>query len=349
MTTTDLYHRFDGYDEIKQILQGSDEDVLTALRGKPALIRIPGTDAKPKARLVASLLHGNEDSGYRGILNVLREGPHFPFDLWVFIGNVRAASTDGWFAHRYLDDQEDFNRVWGIGELTTRMRRCAADVLDVLEAEAELEAAVDVHNNTGDNPFYAILPEWSPDGLHLAALCTDTLLLWNHRAYTLMEALTGRCPAFALECGLPGIAAHAAFARSAIDRFLAVDLNEPEMEYRAPDRVYEMRYRVSVRPEVSFGFGGVMTDEMDLVLHPALDGYNYGMLLAGTELGHVDQGAAMPLVVHDMQGRDVTGQLFSVRHGGSLVANEDITPVMMVTTVRQARRDCLFYIARRRS
>jgi hypothetical protein len=346
--TTDLYHRFDGYDEIKQILQGSDEQVLTALGGKPALIRIPGTDRHPKARLVASLLHGNEDSGFRGALNVLREGPHYPFDLWVFIGNVRAASTDGWFAHRYLDDQEDFNRVWGIEQLTTRMRRCAADVLAVLDEEGDLEAAVDVHNNTGDNPFYAILPTWSPDGLHLASLCTDTLLLWNHRAYTLMEALSDQCPAFALECGLPGIAAHASFARSAIDRFLEADLEDPDMEYRVPERVYEIRYQVDVRREVAFGFGGVMTEEMDLVLHPALDGYNFGMLLAGTELGRVDPGAAMPLIARDMQGRDVTDQLFAVGDGGSLVVTEDVTPVMMVTTAAQARRDCLFYIARRR-
>jgi hypothetical protein len=246
---------------------------------------------------------------------VLREGPHFPFDLWVFIGNVRAASTDGWFAHRYLDDQEDFNRVWGIGELTTRMRRCAADVLDVLEAEADLEAAVDVHNNTGDNPFYAILPEWSPDGLHLASLCTDTLLLWNHRAYTLMEALTDGARRSRSSADCP---ASPRTPRSPL-RHRPLPRGGPRRAGHgvpAPDRVYEMRYRVSVRPEVSFGFGGVMTDEMDLVLHPALDGYNFGMLLAGTELGHVDQGAAMPLVVHDMQGRDVTGQLFSVRMGG---------------------------------
>jgi hypothetical protein len=345
---TDLYHRFDGYDEIKQLLQGSDEEVLLALGGKPALIRIPGTDRTPRARLVASLLHGNEDSGFRASLNVLREGPHYPFDLWVFIGNVRAASQDGWFAHRYLDDQEDFNRVWGIEQLTTRMRRCAADVLAVLAAEADLEGAVDIHNNTGDNPFYAILPRWSVEGLHLASVCTDTLLLWNHRAYTLMEALADRCPAFALECGLPGYSDHAAFARSALERFLAADMTDPDMEYRVPEQVYEIRYQVDVRPEVAFGFGGVMTDEMDLVLHPALDGYNYGMLLAGTELGHVDPAAAMPLIAHDMQGRDVTDQLFSIRNG-SLVVSEDVTPVMMVTTVRQARRDCLFYIARRRA
>jgi hypothetical protein len=341
---TDLYHRFTGYDELKPLLEGTDEDVLVALRGKPALICIPGTGAERRARLVSCLLHGNEDSGYRAVLDLLRQTPHFPYDLWVFIGNVRAASTDGWFANRYLDDQEDFNRVWGVEDLTTRMRRCAASVLDVLD-DVGLEAALDIHNNTGDNPFYAILPQWTPEGLHLAAVCADTLLLWNHRAHTLMEALSPRCPAFALECGQSAIPAHAEYARAALGRFTQADLDGP---LRTPRDVFEIRFRVTVRPEVSFAFGGPLGDDLDLVLRPGLDGYNFGMILAGTEIGRVDAGAAMPLCATDMRGSDATDRLLRVQPDGTLVTTEDLTPVMMTRTVQQTRRDCLFYVARRR-
>jgi hypothetical protein len=342
---TDLFHRFEGYDLVKPMLEASDEDVLVALGGKPALIRIPGTDEAPRARLITCLLHGNEDSGYRAVLDLLREGSHHPFDLWVLIGNVRAASTGGWFAHRYLDDQEDFNRVWGLEPQTTRMRRAAAEILAILRHEADLECAVDVHNNTGDNPFYAILPRWSPEGLHLAAVCSDLMLLWNLRTHTLMEALTDRCPAIALECGRAGVAAHAVFAREALDRVLAADFDGA---LQRPSEIYEMRARVTVRSEVHFAFGGPLSGELDLVLHPGLDGYNYGMLLAGTELGRVSPGAAMPLCATDQHGVDVTHRYLRVRDDGALVVTEDLTPVMMVTTVRQTRQDCLFHIARRR-
>jgi hypothetical protein len=85
------------------------------------------------------------------------------------------------------------------------------------------------------------------------------------------------------------------------------------------------------------------------VLQPGLDGHNFGMLLAGTVLGKVRPGAAVPLLVTDMEGHDVTEKYFRVRPGGTLVVQEDITPVMMTNTVQQARRDCLFYIARRRT
>jgi hypothetical protein len=345
-----LYHRFDGYEELKALLEGSDEDVLVSLTGRPALIRIPaaGTAPTPPARLVACLMHGNEPSGYRAVLEVLRRGERFPFDLWVLIGNVRAATQDGWYAHRYLDDQEDFNRVWEVGPTTTRMRRCAAEILAELRG-ARLEAAIDLHNNSGQNPYYAILPAPSVAGLRLAALCADTMLQWWLRAFTLMEALTDLCPTVAVECGLPHLPEGTAFASGVINRFLgATDFAAaPDDDGARPRRIVEMLHRVNVRPEVTFTFAGVVDEETDLVIVPGLDGYNFEVLPAGHTIGHIDIGAAMPLLATDMSGAEVTDHHFRTTPDGRVITTEDITPVMMTTTVVQTRRDCLFYVSRR--
>lgn len=343
-TDHDLYLHFDGYDELKPILAETDEDVLVALR-KPTLIRIPGTDATPRARLVATLLHGNEDSGYRAVLDMLRNGEHYPFDLWVFLGNVRAAHQEGWFAHRYLDGQEDFNRTWGLGAPTTRMRRCSDVIYDILAGQ-DLEGAVDIHNNTGLNPYYAIVPDPTQEALQLASALADTILRWPLRAHTLMEVLSPICPAVSVECGLPALEANHAYAASALRRFLSME--SMEENYPGPRRIFEMMHRVVVRPEVPFAFGGALTEDFDLVLHPGMDSHNFGMLLAGTELGRVHEGAGMPLLVTDMRGHETTERFFEVRRGG-LIVTEDLTPVMLTTTVQQTRRDCYFYIARRRS
>ena len=343
-----LYHRFDGYEELKALLEGSDEDVLVSLAGKPALIRIPAAGTNPTARLIACLMHGNEPSGYRAVLEVLRQGERFPFDLWVLIGNVRAATQDGWYAHRYLDDQEDFNRVWDVGPTTTRMRRCAAEILAELRV-AGLEAAIDMHNNSGQNPYYAILPTPSQAGLRLAALCADTMLQWRLRAYTLMEALSDVCPTVAVECGLPHLPEGTAFASGVIHRFLAAAgfaAADAGGSLR-PSRIVEMLHRVKVRPEVTFAFGGVIDEETDLVIVPGLDGYNFEVLPAGHTIGHIDVGAAMPLLATDMSGVDVTDQFFRTTPDGRVITTEDVTPVMMTTTVVQTTRDCLFYISRR--
>jgi succinylglutamate desuccinylase len=342
-----LYHRFEGYDDRKDILDGSDEDVLVHLGGKPALVRIPGTANRPRARVVSCLLHGNEDSGYHAVLRMLREGAHYPFDLWVFIGNVRAASQEGWFAHRFLNDQEDFNRVWGLEPRTTRMRRCAAAVLDELTA-ADLEAAVDLHNNTGKNPYYAIVPRSEPAWLQLAGICADTALSWSFKAHTFMQALSDHCPAVAVECGMPGLADSTAFATEALRRFLDAEELDGAPAARS-QRVFEMQHRVIVRPEVPFVFGGALTDDLELVLVPGLDGHNFGMLLAGTEIGHAPPGAALPLLATDMRGRETTDELFRMDPAGRILLTQDLTPVMLTTTVVQVRRDCLFYVARRRA
>ena len=340
-----LYHRFTGYDALTDLLVGSDEDVLVALSGKPALILVPGTDPRPRARFVACLLHGNEDSGFRAVLELLRRKERHPFDLWVFIGNTRAARQEGWFAHRFLDDQEDFNRVWGLEHPTTRMRRCADAVFAEITA-SDLEAAIDLHNNTGDNPPYAVLPVRSEQGLRLAALCAETALLWHLEVHALMEALSPHCPVVAVECGRSGVPAGTRYAMGAIDRFLAAALDGSGPE--APNRVFEMLARVTVRQEVPFAFGGVISDGIDLVLHPGLDTTNFGMLLAGTELGRVHPGTALPLCAEGPDGADEADDYFAVRPDGALVVTQDLTPAMFTITVVQARRDCLFYLVRRR-
>ena len=83
--------------------------------------------------------------------------------------------------------------------------------------------------------------------------------------------------------------------------------------------------------------------ETDFVIVPGLDAYNFEVLPATHTIGHIDPGAAMPLFASDMAGRDVTDQLFRTTPDGRVIVVADMRPVMMTTTVQQARRDCLFY------
>jgi hypothetical protein len=277
-----LYHRFDGYEELKPLLDGSDDEVLVGLAGKPALIRIPAasTALGPRARLVSCLLHGNEPSGFVAMVDVLRRGERFPFDLWVLIGNVRAATEDGLYAHRYLDDQEDFNRIWDVPSATTDMRRCAAAILEELRS-ADLEAAIDLHNNSSRNPYYSIVPQLSPEGLLLASLCADSMLLWRLHLHTLMEALTTVCPAVSVECGALHLSDGNSFASGVVHRFLtAADFAVPAVGDRPrPRRMVEILQRVTVRPDVEFSFGAAV-DGADFVVVPELDRYNFEVLPA---------------------------------------------------------------------
>ena len=348
LATMSGYQRLDDLDEIKPIFDASsDEEVLERLGG-PTLVRVPGTRPDRRARVVSCLLHGNEDSGFRAVTELLRSGARFAFDLWVFIGNVEAALADGPFGHRYLDGQEDFNRIWGKQPASTPERRMAAAVLGELQA-AHPEAVLDLHNTTGDNPPHAVVPAaaspGADDALALAAACTGLVLRWHLSAHTLMEAMTPTCPSIAVECGIAHRGEHAAVAAGVLDRFLRLDAVPGRAQ---PQRLVEMRERVAVRPGVRFAFGGRLGDGLDLVLTPGLDRENFGMLLAGTVVGRVAPGAPLPLQSVDMQGNDTTLDLFAVDGAGHVRLTRDVTPVMMTRSVVQTLRDCLFYVARRR-
>lgn len=328
-------------DDAAAVFAGDHVAALDRLAG-PTLLRVPGVAPRPRARFVAALLHGNEESGYLAVAELLASGRRFPFDLWVFIGNVAAARADGRFGHRFLDGQEDYNRVWERTPEGSPERRLTRQVLDVLDA-VDLEAALDLHNTTGTNPPHVILPAGDPGTAALGGALGDLALRWRLPAYTSMEAVSRRCPAVVVECGMAGLPASTAVARTVLERFLAL----PAVPAAgAPAQVYDMRERVVVRGEARFAFGGALTGDLDAVLDPDLDRANFTMLFAGHVLARVHPGGAVPLRAAAMDGVDRTEETFTVEADGRVRLRRDVMPVMMTRDVVQTRRDCLCYLVR---
>lgn len=321
------------------LLELEDLELLHAL-GRPALIRVPGEGTQPP-RGIATLLHGDESTGYHAALKILRRRRTYPFDLYVIVGNVRAALADGGYAHRFLDDQEDLNRIWGKNDPTTQMRRAADAILDELQ-RAGLESLVDVHNNTGNNPFYAIVTNLQPITVNLATLFTTTLLNWDLEVNTLMEALDDDIAAIAIECGLPGRPESLAFAVDGLRRYLGEPPIETGRVTRDYDMLGEMR-KVIVKREVNFQFGGDLGDDVDFVVAQDADIHNFAHVPKGHVLGLVHPGMSCPVIVEDARGQDVTEEHFAVVDG-AVVTLQASTPIMMTRTVEAARKDCLFYL-----
>lgn len=316
-------------------------EVLRAL-GTTTWLRLPGTGDEP-ARAVVTLLHGDESTGLEALLHVLRRRSSFPFDLHVVLGNVEAALHGGGFAHRFLDGQEDGNRVWErpLAAGASPQRQAADAVLDELLA-ARLAGLVDLHNTTGANPFHAIVADDHPASLELATRFSTTLLRWCFGVGTLLETVAPHVPAAAVECGLPGRHASTAFAVDGLRRFLGPPPGS--LVVADHDLIGDLR-RVVVRPDVRLRFGGAPDDEVDLTLVPDGDSANLRVVPAGHVLGHVRPGAPQPLQVLTPDGSDVTDQLLAVAPDGAIVTCEPAIPVMVVRTVEAVRKDCLCYLA----
>lgn len=318
-----------------------DERAFLRELGGPTWLRIPGTGELP-ARAVATLLHGDESTGVQALLRVLRRRRRYPFDLHVVVGNVEAALDGTGFARRYLPGQEDLNRVWRRDAPTSALRRAADGILDDLLARP-LERLVDVHNTSGANPFYAIVPDTRPGTLNLASLFTTTVLRWDLEAHTLLEAVADRCTAVAVECGLPGRPDSLAFAIDALRRYLGDGPLETARLCRDVDLVGALR-KVRVHPGAQLRFGGDLTSDLDLVVVPDADRFNFAEVPAGHTLGWVHPDRPLPVEVVDATGRDVTARELQVIEG-ELVTARPAVPVMMTRTVAAARTDCLTYLA----
>ncbi len=338
MISDDFRYRPDG---LPTELLAADERSLLRELGGPTLVRIPGgQDQAPRALSV--LLHGDEPTGFQALLKVLRRSPVLPYDLYVFVGNVRAALASPGYAMRYLDDQEDLNRVWQAGPDPGPLREAALTAYDHLEA-AGVSSLVDLHNTSGDTPYYAIMTQVSPGTINLASRFSSRLVHWELCQGALVERISTRCPAIAVECGLAGRRASFDFALDGVRRYLTP---EPLVTDRvsADHDLLGGLHRVTVHPGARFRFGGELTDDLDLVIPTDADRSNFVEVAAGHVLGRVRTDGPLPVAVQAPDGRDATDEMLTVQDGDLRLRRAAI-PVMMTRTVVAVRKDCLVYLA----
>ena len=336
------------------LLDAEPEELLGVLGG-PALLHLrAGPDGSPTrcgALFASALLHGNETSGWYAVRRLLRGFPAPPRDLLILIGNVEAAASGA----RTLPGQQDFNRIW------REPTGIAREVLHHL-AEIPLLAVVDLHNNTGRNPHYSVLTDFSAGSRGLAALFGDTAVFIEKPATVLTRAFSPHTPNVALELG-------PVTDRGAVRRgyeFLR-DLLHLDGIPEAPSgnaRLFRTRARVHLRDGVRFAFanresssvpadwlraaatgkidvappGGI--DDLDLVLDDAIEASNFARLPGGTLFGVTAKGQAPEVLDNDH--RTVTGEFFEVR-GGRIALRHPVVPAMYTTDPNVVRQDCLCY------
>ena len=296
--------------------------------GAPTLLRLKGRERNPI--LVSVLLHGNETSGWDGLRQVLRRhAAALPRDLLILIGNVEAAAA----GVRTLPDQADFNRIWrpasGIG----------AEVLAGI-ADEPLLAVVDLHNNTGQNPPYAVLTDLSPGSLGLACLDESGVGVFVEEPDTVLtRAFAGRTPSVALELGPVADAQAVPRAVRYLDKLFA--LAEVPIGRMDDLRLFRTLARVHPPVNAAFGFSGIGEGDLDLVLDAAIEASNFRALPVGAKFGVARNG--FNLQVLDNQHQDVTHRFLEVRDGRILAA-EPLIPAMYTTDENVIRQDCLCYL-----
>jgi len=311
---------------------------LHACLGGPTLIHLPG--ARSPALFVSVLLHGNETSGWDGLRRYLAAHSTLPRALTLFIGNTQAAAR----GVRALPGEADFNRIWRDG---TGAGGAVAAAVKAAIADLPFFASVDLHNNTGHNPYYAVVTDLEPANLGLAFLFSDKAVLVEEPDTVLTRVFSGRCPAVTLEVGPVGDPRCTDRVEAFIDRCLDLQSVPGAPAGSEEQRLFRTRVRVHVRDDVDFTFeGDAASGDPPLVLTGGVEAVNFHELGAGTVFGTSELAASRVLSVLDTDHRDVTDAYFQ-HDGRYLLLRQNVVPAMYTTDPFVIRQDCLCYFMER--
>ncbi len=301
----------------------------------PTLLHLPGRHPEPL--FVSVLLHGNEDTGWEAMRELLRKyrGRELPRSLSLFIGNIEAARR----GVRRLDGQLDYNRIWKGG--AGAEQQMARQVIETMRRR-RVFASIDIHNNTGLNPHYACINVREQRFLHLALLFSRTVVYFIKPDAVQSMAFSALCPAVTVECGKVGLRHSTQHAMEFVEAALHLD-HFPENA--VPPHDYDLFHTVAtvkVPETVSFGFapqGG------ELVFSNDLDHLNFRELPSGTLLAEVHSETAR-LQAWNEEGEDIAERFF-IRDNGVLKTRHPVMPSMLTLNEEVIRQDCLCYLMER--
>lgn len=314
---------------------------LNALLGGPTLIHLRGRREPPL--FVAVLLHGNEDTGFYAIQELLRayRDQELPRALSLFIGNVAAAEH----GQRHLDQQPDYNRVWpGAADDSSPEARMMQQIQAQMRQRGVF-ASIDVHNNTGLNPHYACINRLDDPFLHLASMFSRTAVYFLRPKGVQSLAFAALCPSVTLECGKVGHEHGSAHAREYI--LACLHLAQHPQHAIAPQDIdlFHTVATVKVRPGTGFSFGDA---DSALRFIDDLDHLNFRELPSGTLLARQAAGDVHVLEVIDEAGQQVTEHFLTSRDG-AIRTTRPVMPSMLTMNAQAIRQDCLCYLMERLS
>ena len=299
----------------------------------PTLIHLSGSRPGPPV-FICTLLHGNETTGIASVQNLLHHyGGCPPRPVSIFIGNVSAARH----GERYLPEQPDYNRIWsgGLGHEYLMAQR----VLNQMK-ELDVSACIDIHNNTGRNPHYAIIATRETPHLALARGFSDRVVYATYPDTSCSAAFSKLCPSITIEAGVVGDA-------SGVDhvaRFLRACM-ETDVWREKDIRNFDLFHTVAVVRIKNTCSIGLLGEDTDLELLPDVDRLNFSMLHPGTKLGVTRNGGSCLKLETDDPNRVLSDYLTTI--DGELRTVKTIMPAMLTTDCDIIRMDCLCYLMER--
>lgn len=306
--------------------------LYTVLPG-PTLIHLKGE--KEPAIFISVLLHGNENSGWEVVKNIVQlyKNKTLPRSLSIFIGNVKAAR----YKKRKLQKQHDFNRVWRKGE--TAEHQVIEKVMQIMQ-ERGVFASIDIHNNNGLNPHYACVNKLGKKYLALAKEFSNMIIYFIRPDGVQSKAFSKFCPAVTLEIGKPGDEYGIQKTIRFIDTILNQDKLKVDRNIEEKINLYHTVGIIKIPDSVDFSFEG---EKAGIKFIKGIESLNFEEVPKQTLIANVTDQHETPLMVRDEEGNDIVDRYFEIRQGG-IYTRSMLIPAMLTTDKNIIRQDCFCYL-----
>lgn len=305
---------------------------LHKVLGGPTLIHLRSESSKPPLYL-STLLHGNETSSHSVLMQFLKRNWPLTRDLIVFVGNTVAAEQ----GLRHLPGQVDYNRIWAGGELAEH--KMAQQVIDYAR-EFKPFASIDLHNNTGKNPFYACINSLSDVFKNLASHFGEHTVYFTEPYNVQSMAFSKICPAVTIEAGLPGNSEGIEAALKYVETIYHSDAIEFSKE-RSKKEIYHTIARFKVDPRAEVDFEDSPFTSADLSFVSNLDSRNFEIVKKGARIGYADN--LDYLLVENNRGEKITDQFLSIEEQ-KIILKRTFIPSMFTKDLYVMKEDCLGYL-----
>jgi succinylglutamate desuccinylase len=280
-------------------------------------------------------LHGNETTGFYALQKYLAKYKNdLPMNLMIFFGNIPAAKA----GVRKIEGEKDFNRIWGGGEYDeARMAR----KIFKLARERAIVANIDIHNNTGKNPYYACVNFTDEEFLSFGRQFNDTIIYFTEPHEVQSNAFAQICPSLTIEAGLPGVPEGIDYVASFLEKVTT------DFDFKNPPKyddylIYHTIGRIKLPYYSTIDFDYNEDSPHDFSFLSDFDGYNFQLVPKGTVLGYLKKDSVQ-LAVIDNHDRLVTEKYFAFE-GKKILAASDLIPSMFTKIVKVAKDDSLGYL-----
>lgn len=319
--------------EVPKELYECDVKDVHGVLGGPTLIHLKGQ--KSKALFLSTLLHGNETTSFLVLQKLINnyKDKELPRDMIIFIGNTLGASE----GLRHLPGQPDYNRIWKNGD--TPENSLATEVF-VYAKQFDLFANIDLHNNTGKNPFYGCINVISDNYVELASMFSEQVVYFTEPSEVQSMAFAELCPSVTIEAGLPGNPEGTIAVYEFVQDVLHLDNFTDSFDHGHVE-VYHTIGRIKVSKEATVDFEYSEESKSDLSFVPEIDSKNFELLKKNTSLGYINNKEM--IYVLNNAGDLITKDILDIE-GPKVKTNRMLIPSMFTKDIYVMKEDCLGYI-----